>query len=151
MDTTNNPELPGSQPAQPESMVLGFQAIEHLKQTRKWTSFLSIVTFVMLGLMVVFVIMMAVMFTSRPGMMGFLPVIPLVVLVVIYFFPVYYLFQFSKFAKQATVHYDALALTQALRYLQMHYRFMGILVIILFGFYVLMGFMALHKFVHLSV
>jgi hypothetical protein len=58
---------------------------------------------------------------------------------VIYFFPIYYLWRFSQYSRQAIESYDTEDLAIALRYLRLHYTFMGILVIIAFVFYIVAG------------
>lgn len=52
-------------------------------------------------------------------------------IIVIYGFPIYYLYQFGKFSKLAINNYDSEAITIAFQYIKLHYRFMGILVIVI--------------------
>lgn len=144
MDTLIDPQPHEHQPNEPETILLNRYAIDQLRETRKWTNFMSIAAIVMLGLM--FIIGMGVMwffFSSRLGGIAVMPMFPLTILLVIYSFPIYYLYQFSKFAKQAVNEYDALALGQALRYLKLHYQFLGILLIVVLCFYALVGGFAL--------
>ncbi|HEY0667759.1 MAG TPA: hypothetical protein VGD22_06255 [Sphingobacteriaceae bacterium] len=144
MDTTIDPQPHPHQPNEPENIVLDLYAIKHLRETRKWTNFVSIAAFVLIGLMILIaMIMMIFLFSSRGGIVGMMPIFPLAVMTAVYSFPIYYLYQFSKFAKQAVDEYDALALSQALRYLKMHYRYVGIVLIIVLAFYVVIGGFAL--------
>ena len=144
MDTTIDPQPHPHQPNEPETIVLDRYAIEQLRETRKWTNFVSIVAIVMIGLMIIIAMgVMIFFFSSRVGVFGIMPIFPFAVMTAVYCFPIYYLYQFSKFAKQAVEQYDALALSQALRYLKMHYRYVGILLIVVLGFYVLFGGFAL--------
>lgn len=114
------------------------EAISHLKETRKWTMFLSVIGFIFIGLL----FLGSIALISAGGLTG-TPVsaptaIPLIAMCAIYFFPVYFLYQFSRKAKQAVCHSDGISLSKALQYLKMHYLFMGILVIIAIAIYLIM-------------
>ncbi len=54
---------------------------------------------------------------------------------VLYFFPIYYLFQFSSKIKAALQTQSSELLEQAFSNLKSHYKFMGILLIIVLGLY----------------
>lgn len=116
-----------------------------LKETAKWAYFLSILGFVGVGIMVILALFMGTIFSKlgvfggnpgRFGMMegGFITGLYLL-LAVLYFFPVYYLFQFASKAKAAFSVVDNEKLTESLQYLKSHYKFMGIMAIIVFSFY----------------
>ncbi len=119
------------------------EALFQLEASRKWTLFLSIMGFVFIGIM-----LLTPLLFLRAFRVADLPVpfqaaipmfsmVPLLILVVIYFFPFYYLLQFSRFSKAAMQKHDDAALAKALKYLKMHYQFMGVLVIIGAGIYLL--------------
>jgi hypothetical protein len=61
----------------------------------------------------------------------------MLLLVLIYFFPIYYLFKFSAEARAALRLKDEAFLNNAMKFLKMHYRFMGILLIIVLAIYAL--------------
>ncbi len=126
--------------ATPENykMDLDNSALNHLNETRKWSLFLSILGFVFMGLMFVITLVMVFVGSSNaiPGLSAAM-MIPLLLVLAIYFFPIYYLFQFSSFSKQAIVKKDTGLLTTALQYLKMHYKFMGILAIVMLSLYVI--------------
>lgn len=112
-----------------------------LKESAGWTKFISIVGFVFLGLMVIFSLFAgsifgAAMEASGMQMMGgaFLTILYLAI-AVLYFFPIYYLFQFSAKMKAALQQQSSELLQQAFENLKSHYKFMGILLIIMLGFY----------------
>lgn len=112
-----------------------------LKESAGWTKFISIVGFVFLGLLVIFAlfagsILGAAMEASGMAMMGgaFLTVLYLA-MAVLYFFPIYYLFQFSSKMKAALQTQSSELLEQAFSNLKSHYKFMGILLIIVLGLY----------------
>jgi hypothetical protein len=113
-------------------------AVDHLAETRKWTMFLSILGFIFTGLMLIFAIILATVsgYYARTGMTA-LTIIPFLLLCLIYIFPIYYLFRFSTYSKQALDKKDNGLLSMAFGYLKMHYRFMGILMIVIGGIYIL--------------
>jgi t-SNARE complex subunit (syntaxin) len=112
-------------------------AVSHLAETRKWTMFMSVLGFIFLGLMLIVLIVLVFLGSSFSNS-GFstLVIIPILLMCGIYFFPIYYLFRFSSFSGQALIKKDNGLLSQALRYLKLHYRFMGILLIIVICIYV---------------
>lgn len=116
-----------------------------LKETAKWAYFLSILGFVGIGLLVLLSLFMGTIFSklgvfgnnfSPAPMMGvgFITFLYLI-MAVLYFFPVYYLFQFASKAKAAFSKNDNETLTTSLEYLKSHYKFMGILAIVIFSLY----------------
>ena len=56
----------------------------------------------------------------------------------LYFFPVYYLNKFASNAKIAFKNNDEDALTTSLRYLKSHYKYIGIMVLVIFSLYFLL-------------
>lgn len=113
-------------------------ALSHLAETRKWTMFLSILGFIFMGLMLIVVLILATAgsYYSKTGFTA-LTIIPMLLLFVVYMFPLYYLFRFSSDSKQALNKKDNGLLSRAFGYLKMHYRFMGILMIIVAGIYII--------------
>lgn len=109
-----------------------------LNEAAGWTKFLSIVGFVFVGLMVVGALFMGAfiseMMGNRMGGGAFLTVF-YILMAVLYFFPIYYLFQFSAKMKAALAQRNSVLLEQAFENLKSHYKFMGILMIVLLGFY----------------
>jgi len=132
-----------NQPKVPQSLTLDLYALDHLKQTVKWTKFLAITGFACLGLMLIVFAFLFVISKSAEIPLTFMSVLPMIILGVIYFFPLYYLLKFSKLSKQAIDNMDSEALTLALAYQKMLYRFMGIMMICVFVLYAIIGVMAL--------
>lgn len=127
------------------NLQLTAESQSYLKETAKWSYFLSILGFVGIGILVLLAIFMGAIFSklgafggnsARFGMMGgsFITVLYLI-LAVIYFFPVYYLFQFASKAKAAFSDKDNEKLNASFEYLKSHYKFMGILALIMFSLY----------------
>jgi hypothetical protein len=57
---------------------------------------------------------------------------------VLYFFPVYYLNKFASNAKRAFKNNDSETLTTSLEYLKSHYKYIGIMTLVVFSLYLLM-------------
>jgi len=122
----------------PDPITFDTSCIKQLDKTRKWTKFLSIVGFTFLALISI-VSILAILFTSRNSG-GFLPglaIAPAVLLVFVYFPPLYFLNKFSSHSKAAIDNSSGQSLAAALRYLKLHYTFMGILVIVVLTFYLI--------------
>lgn len=112
-----------------------------LKESAGWTKFISIVGFVFLGILVIVAlfagsIIGAAMQSSGMEMMGgaFITVLYLA-MAVLYFFPIYYLFQFSSKMKAALAQQSSALLEEAFSNLKSHYKFMGILLVIVLAIY----------------
>ena len=113
-------------------------AFELLREITKWAKFLAITGYIglafllLLGLISGFVIAGSVEFQA-----GIFVIIFYSLFVAVYIFPVYYLHQFSKNMNLALVRNDSDKLTEALLYLKSHYKFLGILTMILLTMYLL--------------
>jgi len=115
-------------------------SIRHLDEARKWSMFLAILGFISVGLMVLVAIFSGTALTFigdgfiSPAMGIGISILYLII-AVLYFFPVYYLFNFSSKAKDAVRLSDSKSLTVSMHFLKAHYRFMGILVIVMLALY----------------
>ncbi len=115
-----------------------------LKETGKWATFLSIVGFIFLGFLILIAFMMftmgaSVFATMSPEMsaMGAAGGIIYLLIALLNFFPIWYLYKFGSNIKQAFAHNNTEQMTIALESLKSHYKFIGILMIIVLSFYVL--------------
>lgn len=129
----------------PKQLTLNNQAIAFLRETSKWANFLSIVGFIGIGLVVLMALFGGAFLASAASEFGggteavggaFFTIIYLLV-ALLYFFPVFYLFKFARNMKAALASKDEEALTKALEYMKSHYKFIGILTIIMLSFYTL--------------
>lgn len=120
---------------------------DFLKEIAKWANFLSIVGFVMIGLFVIFAIFAGTVFSalgSMGGSMGaagmaggtFITILYLL-MAVLYFFPIYYLNKFASNLKVALQQNNSETLATSLGFLKSHYKFIGIMMIVLLSIYAL--------------
>ena len=132
-----------------ENLVIDWRSKEFLKETAKWTKFLAILGFVGIGLMVLgsLVMLFAPSSLMSNGDFPFGGKIFMMLLylafAVLYYFPISYLYQFSEKTKKAIENNDNNAIRDAFEFLKSHYKFMGILTIILLSFYAIMIFIGL--------
>lgn len=125
-----------------EHLSLTHNGTLFLKETAKWAQFLSILGFIMVGFMILLALFMGTILSFIPQTAG-LPIqggligIIYIVLSAIYFFPALYLYKFSSKIKEAIKLYDDTYLEKALQYLKSHYKFIGILMIIILSMYLL--------------
>lgn len=127
-----------------EELIVTPQAREFLRETAKWAKFLAILGFVMMGFLVILGFFMGAIMSNSYGAMGY-PGFPswffsalYIIMAAIYIAPLYFLYQFSNKARIALDSNDNQLLTEALGFLKSHYKYIGILMIIVLGFYVLL-------------
>lgn len=116
---------------------------QNLNETRKWTFFLAILGFVFIGLMVIASFSIGAIFSelgddSMPFPSSMLGGIYFV-MGIIYFFPIYYLYKFSTHMKNALASGEDISLDEAFKNLKSHYKFVGILTIVVLSIYLLAG------------
>ncbi len=121
------------------------QSSAYLGETARWSKFLSIVGFIFCGLFVLIGLFAGSFmagtfgrFGGGAGMMGgaFFSVL-YVLLALLYFFPCLYLYNFAAKMQVALRTNDQEQLSQSFRNLKSCYKFMGILMIVVLGFYAL--------------
>lgn len=128
-------------------MQLNETAKGFLRETAKWAYFLSIVGYIMIGFLVVFAIFAGTIFSAMGTMGGgmgpmgafggtFITVLYLL-MAVLYFFPVYYLNKFASKMKAAFRENNTELLTTSFEYLKSHYKFVGIMMVVLLAIYAL--------------
>lgn len=115
-----------------------------LKETANWAYFIAIIGFVGIGFLVLFGALFGVILQNMPvnpyENVGFSVSyfgLIYIVMALIYFMPVLYLFNFSRKMKQAIITKDNAVLTAAFRNLKSHYKFVGILAIVIISMYIL--------------
>ncbi|MRT92428.1 hypothetical protein [Ancylomarina sp. 16SWW S1-10-2] len=119
-------------------LVLEIQAETYLLETRKWTKFFAILAFIFMGIGVLSSISM---FMASSFITAYSP-LPMTGIAVFYliftgvsFFPIYYLLQFSNKAKEALLYRNSQTLTEAMKYIKSHFKFVGIMTIVMLALY----------------
>lgn len=125
--------------------ITGQTAI-YLREAAKWTKFLSILGLIGIGFYVLAMIFM--MLTTAAGSLGPLPnqfgafsipyFIIMIIIMVIYALPIWWLYKFSTNLKIALEIKDQATLDSAFNFLKKHYKFIGIMTVIMIVFYILM-------------
>lgn len=139
-----------------QSLQLDQQAVDALRESAKWSMFLSILGFIGVGLMLIAAIFMGSVMAMMPGaavgelnpfgaMKGIISVVYLV-FAVIYFIPVYYLFKYASGMKNALNVRDSNLVSNAFVNLKQHHKILGIMVIVIISIYIVI-FVALLAFV----
>ena len=126
---------------------LSDQAKGFLSETAKWAKFIAIVNFVFIGFMVIGSFSIASIFSSVPEMAenpafamlggGFIAGM-YIFFAAVWFVPTLYLYQFATKTQRAIKVNDEPMMTAALGKLKSHYKFWGILMAIIVGFYALL-------------
>ena len=123
------------------------QAKAYLKESAKWTKFLSILGFIGIGFMVIAALFMGVIMGSvggaynagaMAGLSSGIITIVYLAMAALYFFPVMYLYKYSVRMKEALQSSNSDTLTEAFSNLKSHYKFIGVLTIVIISLYVLM-------------
>jgi hypothetical protein len=130
--------------ATPNHIEINSTGINYLKEMRKWTMFISIIGFIGMGLL--FIAGIVVLFASGiipDNDFNSLSFIPLMIIAIIYFFPIYFLYQFSTLSKNALDYHDSGTFSVSVKYLKMHFKFIGVFLIVILFLYLVIGIFAL--------
>ena len=131
------------------NLSLNDQAVAALRESAKWSLFLSIVGFIGIGFLLIMALFIGSVFSqigdTTPGLgsnpflakKGFMSAI-YVVMAVLYFFPIYYLYKYANSTTNALKTYNSELLSDALVNLKSHHKFLGITVIVVLSLYLLM-------------
>lgn len=118
-----------------------------LKEAAKWGYFLSILGFIGVGFIVMAALLAGAIFTSIGSMMpgeivgkfgsvfGIMISVIYLLIAALYFFPIYYLNKFSSNLKLAITNNDSVRLANSFEYLKSHYKYIGIMALIMLSFY----------------
>lgn len=122
-----------------------------LLEAAKWAKFISIIGFISLGLMVLMGFFMGAIMSSFGAMSEFSGVsnpfgmiggaffvILYLLIALVYYFPIKYLYDFSSKVKKAFEVQDQMLFDEAILKLKSHYKYIGIVMIIVFSLYILM-------------
>ena len=122
-------------------MELNDQSKAYLYETARWATILSIIGFVVIALLIMVSFSVGTLLANSPyGDLGISPqVLSITYLIIagVYFIPIFFLYQFGVKTKIAIVNDDTDLLTFGLKKLNSHYKFIGIVMIIMFGLNIL--------------
>ncbi len=124
---------------------LGPLSIEYLREVSKWARFLAILGLVVMGFYVIGMILMssfygfyALQSPDRMGAVAFIPMIIIAFIVIaLYITPIWWLYKFADNLLNAINLRNSEQLTEAFNYLKKHYKFIGIMTIVMLAIYLL--------------
>lgn len=111
----------------------------YLAESARWAKFIAIVSFVLLGLGVISVLLGggALLAAGIPGGGGGLIMLVYIIVIGITFIPIYYLYQFAIKTQMALLNDSQVALQDAFECHKSMFKFYGIFLAIMLGFYAL--------------
>lgn len=122
-------------------------AMDSLRSSAKWCTFLSILGFIGIGFMLILSLFVGSFLSQIPQQesFGFNPFdkiksfigIFYALIAVIYFFPIYYLYKYATGMKNALNMRSTEMVAVALTYLKSHHKFLGIMAIVVISLYFL--------------
>ncbi len=128
-----------------EGLILSEQIKSYLLETARWASFISITAFISAGLMMLFAIGAGFFFSNLTPRGGDLGGSYSTVFIFLYLFvagitiiPFLYLYQFAINIQVAFKENDDRALEIAFKNIKSHYKFYGIAIALILGFYALL-------------
>ena len=136
-----NENTENTAPAGNEGSQLSAEGKAHLGGARKWINFLCILAFIGLGLMIILGLGFGTLISFLPTEAEDIPLsgsmvgLVYIVFAVVYLFPVIYLFQFAQRSKRYLRSNEGLELDEALRFMKIAYRYIGVLAIIMLSIY----------------
>lgn len=125
-----------------DPLTLNNEAIQSLKETRKWTTFFGILGILMVAILIVTSIIVAIVLplinetTETPLNPVFFSAVYLL-LGGIYILPIIYLMRFGSLIRKAFVESSDQLVGLALKNLALHFRTVGIITIVMIGLYIL--------------
>lgn len=127
----------------PGNLSISLEAANRLRNISKWTKFLSILAMVMIGLAILGILGAGSLISSVnfyemsqgaypyvPGTFSWLYAGLYIILLLVYAVPFYYLYNFSVRIKKALDTNNMQILSEAIRFLEKHFMFIGIMAII---------------------
>ncbi|MEK7723066.1 MAG: hypothetical protein AAB336_01840 [Acidobacteriota bacterium] len=115
--------------------------IDHLRATKPWVKFLSILMFISVGLMFLGGLVMMVSFSAPAGMRGaaFGPILGIIYWIFggLYLAPAYFLFRFASSIDDLLKGGGDVAMEMALGSQKSFWRFIGITTLVVVSFYIL--------------
>lgn len=129
-----------------EQLTLNTKSKAFLSEVARWTFFFAILGFIAIAFFIIIAILMGTVYSKMLDMvaeqqgvpyMSISLMITYLVVALLYFMPVLYLFKFSKKMKVALATKNDETLADAFENLKSHYKFIGVLTIIMISLNVL--------------
>jgi len=115
-----------------------------LKEAAKWTTFLAILGYIGISFMVLAAIFMLISGASMSSYNRLMPMgggaffaLFYLIFAALYFIPINYLYKFASNMKMAIDANNQANLTKSFEYLKSHYKFIGVLTIVVISIYIL--------------
>ena len=134
-------------PEPQKGVLLSEEALHYLQTGAKWAKFLAIIGFIGCGFVVLMGLFAGSLFSNIGGAMrgyggvaqsmGAFMSVFYIAFALLYFFPSLYLYQFAKFAQKAIMFSNSQDITLAMGKLKSFFKFLGILIIVIFSLYLL--------------
>jgi len=130
-----------------EQLVVTSKSKSFLREIARWTFFFAILGFIGIAFIVIGAILVATVYAPMLNMvaqqqglpaLGMPIAITYVVSALLYFMPVWYLFKFSRKMKLALATKNDDVLADAFENLKSHFKYIGVLTIIIISLYVLL-------------
>lgn len=131
-----------------ENVSLNKTSLNWMFDAARWARFIAILGFILIGFLVIVGIFIGpvlsalnesmAMGSSTSTLSGGLFAAIYLAIAFLYFFPVYYLFQFSNGLIKAFKAEDEEKLNASLHFLKKHFKFIGILTIVVLAIYILL-------------
>jgi len=131
-----------------QNLVITDVVKDYLLETAKWAKFIAIIGFIGIGFMILFALFFGTLMGAlgstttfsgeKNGMslfMGGFFTVFYILICLLYFFPIKYLYDFSTKVNNAIQINDQQLFTEAILKLKAHYKYIGILMIIILGLY----------------
>lgn len=125
-----------------QMMVISEEIRGHLLVLAKWATFLAVLGFIGLGIMVIlalFTLLLGSTFANFTTLKGGTVIYAaiFIILAVLYYFPLSYLYRAAKELKASVYSVSQDLLTSGFKNLKLHFRFIGILAIVMLSIYAL--------------
>ncbi len=119
-----------------EGVAINSKISDYLKETAKWTNFLSIIGFVMIGLMVIRGILFFSISASSFGVgQATAGGLAYLLMALLYFFPTFYMYNFSKKIKIGLNSSVQSEVELAFENLKKMFKYIGVLMIVILSIY----------------
>lgn len=120
----------------------------NLVEAAKWAKFIAIIGFIGIGFMIIVGLFFGTIMgmisrlegaetAALPSFFGAIIAVVYILLALLYFFPVKYLYDFSSKVKRAIEIIDQDLFSEAILKLKSHYKYIGILMIVMICLYIL--------------